>query len=181
MLNVHKNDDPPGRQSLRLPGYDYTLPGAYFVTICVHNRYCLFGDVQEGVVRLNNFGLITAACWRDLPNHYSAIYLDTFVIMSNHVHGIIVLKSKVNNRPISEIVRAFKTFSARRVNADRETSGTPVWQRGYHEHVIRNEQALTKIRESIANNPAKWSLDRENPQYRCLAPTEGAFETHPYK
>jgi len=79
------------RQSIRLQGYDYAQPGAYFVTIVTHNHECLFGDVVDGEMRLNPLGNIVGTCWHDLPNHYPHVQLDAFVIMPNHVHGIIVL------------------------------------------------------------------------------------------
>jgi len=77
------------RHSIRLGGYDYSRPGAYFVTICTHDRACLFGDVAEGEMRLNDAGRIAEQCWRDIPAHFPRLDLDAFVIMPNHVHGII--------------------------------------------------------------------------------------------
>src|SRR5512137_1336233 len=84
-LNRHQ------RRSIRLPGYDYSQPGAYFLTLCTHERETLFGDVVDDVMRLNDYGEIVAAVWADLPNHYPHVELDAFVIMPNHVHGIIVI------------------------------------------------------------------------------------------
>jgi putative transposase len=79
----------PDRRSLRLPGYDYSLPDAYFVTLCTHNRECLFGDIQNGKMRLNNSGEFVLACWNEIPTHFPRTVLDAFVVMPNHVHGII--------------------------------------------------------------------------------------------
>jgi REP element-mobilizing transposase RayT len=179
------------RRSIRLKGYDYTQPGAYFVTICTRNRECLFGGIVDGKMRLNPLGDIVAACWHDLPNHYPHVQLDAFVIMPNHVHGIIVLLDPGDvgaglgpapttggvptshpkthrGHGLPEIVRAFKSFSARRINEYRRTPGTPVWQRNYYEHIIRNERSLGRIREYIVNNPLQWELDRENPAITAL-------------
>lgn len=88
------------RRSIRLKHFDYTTAGAYFVTICAHNKECLFGEIVDGSMELNEFGEIIQQVWKDLPNHYFNVDLDYFVIMPNHVHGIIRLK------PIDETVRA---------------------------------------------------------------------------
>ena len=172
-------DDPrPRRRSLRLPAYDYSQAGAYFITVCTQNRVMLFGEVIDCDVQLNKMGMIVQQTWDDLPTHYHGIDLDAFVVMPNHVHGIIMLAdASERRRAISEIVRGFKTFSARRVN-ERARIGVHVgagfkpalaqqtrpmrWQRGYYEHVVRNEKALDRIRAYITNNPARWADDPEN-------------------
>jgi REP element-mobilizing transposase RayT len=171
------------RRSLRLKGYDYARPGAYFVTICAQDRTYLFGDVVDGQMRLNEFGRIVREAWDDLPNHYPNVEMDAFVIMPNHIHGIIVFvgaglkpaptkpaptkpahikPAPTKNHGLPEIVRALKTFSARRINQLRGTPGVPVWQRNYYEHIIRTEQALHAIRRYIVNNPMRWQRDRYN-------------------
>ena len=156
------NDPRPRRRSLRLPGYDYSQAGAYFITACTQNRVMLFGEVIDEQVRLNEMGAIVQQTWDDLPTHYHGIDLDAFIVMPNHVHGIIILADESARRhAIPEIVRGFKTFSARRVNERAGKSGV-LWQRGYYEHVIRNEKALDRIRAYIANNPARWADDPEN-------------------
>ena len=107
-------------------------------------------------------GTIVQRIWEDLPTHYSGIDLDAFIVMPNHMHGIIILADQSERRhAIPEIVRGFKTFSARRVNERAGRRGA-VWQRGYYEHVIRNEKALDRIRDYIANNPARWADDPDN-------------------
>jgi len=165
------------RRSIRLKGYDYTQAGAYFVTICTQDRMCLFGEIVDGEMRLNDAGEIVAWTWHDMPNHISNVQLDAFVVMPNHVHGIIVITDPVvavvvgaGSEPaptksygLPEIVRQFKTFSARRINDLRGTQGTPVWQRNYYEHIIRDEESLNRIREYILNNPSRWEMDQENP------------------
>jgi putative transposase len=159
------------RRSLRLQEYDYSQAGAYFVTICVQGRECLLGEIVEGEMQLNNYGKIARDCWHDLPHHYVNIELDAFVVMSNHMHGIIVLvgaglRPAPTNPPLSKIIRAFKSFSSRKINELRNTTGSPVWQRGYYEHIIRDDKSLNRIREYIVNNPLRWELDRENLQAR---------------
>jgi putative transposase len=165
-------DPRPRRRSLRLPGYDYSQAGAYFITACTHNRAMLFGEVIGGDVRLNEMGTIVQQTWDDLPTHYHGIDLDAFIVMPNHVHGVIILADQSERRhAIPEIVRGFKTFSARRVNERAGKSGVR-WQRGYYEHIIRNEKALGRIRAYIANNPARWADDPENIS-RAVSAEEG--------
>jgi REP element-mobilizing transposase RayT len=169
MKNKHR------RKNIRLAGYDYKQSGAYFVTIVTQNRECLFGEIVDGGMRLNEAGKVVAGSWAALPNHYANTGLDEFVVMPNHIHGIITLQDCVGaglkpaptmrgkRHGLSEIVRALKTFSARNINALRQTPGLAVWQRNYHEHVIRNEKSLERIRQYIQDNPLRWAFDRENP------------------
>lgn len=93
------------RRSIRLPDYDYTRAGAYFVTICTYQRECLFGDIVDGVMRLNECGMVVQQPWDDLPNHFRHVVLDQFVIMPNHVHGIIVL---TDDSPVISVGAGFK-------------------------------------------------------------------------
>ena len=162
------------RHSIRLPGYDYSQPGAYYVTIVTQGREELFGGVVDGEVELNRFGEIVNHAWHDLPNHYPHIELDAFCIMPNHVHGIIVLNDDgvgaglrpaptpiPTRHPLSEIVRAFKSYSARRINELRGTQGIPIWQRNYYEHIIRDNEDYLAISNYILNNPLNWETDNE--------------------
>ncbi len=123
------------RQSLRLPQYDYSQAGAYFVTICVYQRERLLGEIRNGGMYLNDYGTIVKDCWHDLPRHYPNIELDAFVVMPNHAHGVVVLEGRVSDPPLTddpltEVVRAFKSFSSRKINEVRGTPGLPIWQRG---------------------------------------------------
>jgi REP element-mobilizing transposase RayT len=154
----------PPRKPLRLPHYDYASPGAYFVTICTHGRACLFGSINGSEAALSYEGGIVRKVWSGLPAHYPNVALDEFVIMPNHVHGILVIHDE-GGRPLSEMVRGFKAFSTRELQSNGLTR-TPVWQRGYYEHVVRDDDDLTAIREYIRNNPLKWELDEENPERR---------------
>jgi REP element-mobilizing transposase RayT len=152
---------------LRLPRYDYASPGIYFVTMCTSNRRCLFGKVVESEMRLNISGNLVEACWYTLPDHYPHVLLDSFVVMPNHVHGLVVLTRDSEGRQggpgLSEVIRAFKAFSSRRVNAARGATGTVLWQRGFYDHVVRREESLERIRNYIITNPLRWHLDKENP------------------
>ena len=176
-------------ESTRLKGWDYSSEGSYFVTICTQDRDNLFGRVANGKMELNQYGKIVNQCWFDLPNHYDNIRLDEFVIMPNHVHGIIIIDNRINYvdvetglKPVStviptetvvpndtiftnkttkpmkhhglfEFVRAFKTFSGRRINELRQSQGKPVWQPRFHDHIIRDNDEYYRIRQYIINNP----------------------------
>jgi len=85
------------RRSIRLWDFDYSGAGAYFITICTHERESVFGNLVDGVMRLNYWGLIVRECWEHLPNHFSQVALDEFVVMPNHVHGIIILNHGLPN------------------------------------------------------------------------------------
>jgi putative transposase len=159
------------RRSIRLKGHDYSRPGAYFVTICSHQRENLFGQVQDERMQTNRLGQIVQKAWLDLPCHYPHVQLDSFCLMPNHVNAIIVLVGddrSVGGGPddpmarhgLPEIVRAFKSFSARRINAVLGRPGNPVWQRNYYEHIIRNQDDWQRIRDYIIANPARWDSDR---------------------
>jgi putative transposase len=147
------------RHSLRLEGYDYSQNGAYFVTICTHQRACTLAKIVDGRSQESRYGEIARWTWEDLTRHYSVI-LDEICIMPNHVHGILFIEDG-SSHGLPEVVRGFKSFSARRINLLTGSSGTPFWQRNYYERVIRNERELNAIREYIRNNPVKWELDRE--------------------
>lgn len=162
------------RHSIRIKGYDYTSPGAYFITIVTYRREGLFGEISNGKMELNGMGKIVERVWHDLVNHYSNIELGSFVVMPNHVHGIIVIKEvgaglrpvptqSIKRHGLPEIVRAFKSFSARRVNEHLNSRGIHLWQRNYYEHIIRNEHEWNNIRLYIEANPANWIDDKENP------------------
>jgi REP element-mobilizing transposase RayT len=177
------------RRSIRLQEYDYTNEGAYFVTICTHQREPLFGAIADGDVILTQIGAIVDECWSAIPDHFPAVELDAYVVMPNHLHGIVIITQHAANvgarhavplqsrpeptpvqafgKPISGslpmIVRSFKSAAARLVNISRDTPSAPLWQRNYYEHIIRNENDLNRIRAYIENNPSTWETDSENP------------------
>ena len=169
------------RRSIRMKGHDYSRSGAYFITICTHGRECLFGDVKEGKMRLNEAGSMVERFWLEIPIHFHHVELDTFQVMPNHIHGIIAIARSVGAKNISplphlknttdtpfhspsktigSIVRGFKIGVTGwfRKNTDIYT----VWQRNYFEHIIRSEKSLEHIREYIINNSLQWEFDREN-------------------
>lgn len=181
--NSDSDQDRFHRRSIRLKGYDYSQPGAYFITICTHLNHALFGKILDGDMQLNDLGRAVQFTWNDLVNHVDNIELGPFVIMPNHIHGIIQIiepyvgagsvragsvragsepaptSAKIQT-PLPEIVRQFKTFSARRVNNLRNSAGEPVWQRDYYEHIIRNNESFRTIGEYILTNPIQWENDR---------------------
>lgn len=207
------------RRSIRLKDYDYAQNGAYFVTLCAHERRHLFGEVVNGDVALNEWGRIVQSCWDEIPAHYPMVELDAFVVMPNHVHGVIVIANddvrahrgdgdvgaqhghdvrarrgdddvrahrsdddvraqyiapqhtpqpapkrgvtpnNVTPNSLGSIVRTFKAAASRRINRLPNPPDHPIWQRNYHEHIIRHTKSLDQIRAYVAGNPAKWAED----------------------
>ena len=177
-------DQKRSRRSIRLQGYDYSQAGGYFFTVCTRKRECIFGDVVTGQMRLNEAGRIVQSVCDSLPSFYDGIELDAFVVMPNHVHGVIVIDAGVgaiHESPLrlepgsavrighrrrmllSKIIGRFKMVSAKQINALRGLAGTALWQRNYYEHVVRDEESLSRIRQYIVDNPAQWEFDEENP------------------
>lgn len=166
------------RRSIRLKEYDYSQSGAYFVTIIVKDRACLFGDIIDGEMKLNEFGRVVQIVWKALPERFSQVELDSFVVMPNHIHGVIFISDDVgaiHESPLPhgraerrkmllpKVVGYFKMNVAKRVNDLRDTAGAPLWHRNYFEHIIRNEKELDRIRKYIIDNPGNWIHDDENP------------------
>jgi REP element-mobilizing transposase RayT len=177
------------RRSIRLKGYDYSQSGAYFVTICTYQHQSLFGVVVGGEMVINSYGKVVGEEWFKSARIRSEIELftDEFVVMPNHIHGIIWI---VNDPPVGAtrgIVRAtrwvaparpcgpkpgsigaiigqYKSAVTKRINQNRETHDEPIWQRNYHDHIIRDETELVNIRAYIADNPRRWTEDRYHPE-----------------
>lgn len=173
------------RRSIRLKGYDHAQPGAYFVTVVTQDRTCLFGDVVDGETRLNDAGCMVVAEWEALPDRFPGVDLDAFIVMPNHIHGIIVVTEGAGLVPaldgattrvaptLGDVVGAFKSRVTveyiRGVKAAMWSAfRSRLWQRNYYEHVIRDEESLSRIRRYIVDNPMRWEYDRENPL--ALAP-----------
>ena len=172
----------PHRRSIRLKDYNYSSAGAYFVTVCTLERKCIFGEIMNGQNQLSSIGQISKSCWLEIPNHFQNSSLDEFVIMPNHIHGVVLLAdvaivgaghvqplneqihaSKYKHlvsKSLSSIIGSFKS-SVTRICKQRQL-GVLIWQRNYYEHIIRNERELNRVREYIINNPLHWKLDREN-------------------
>ena len=171
------------RRSIRLRGYDYSQEGTYFVTLCTQNREHLFGEIVEGKMELNASGKNVADCWQQIPCHFPDAELDEWVVMPNHVHGIVVVAgtntvgvknfSPLQNSPqcphqhptgtsrtIGSIVRGFKIGVTKWYR--QQSIDSIIWQRNYWEHIVRNEIEMDSIRHYIVNNPEKWETYQLN-------------------
>lgn len=170
--------------SARLQNWDYGNNAAYFVTICTQNREHYFGDITNGIVQLSEIGDMANKYWLEIPEHFPFVKLEEFVIMPNHVHGIIIINKpddgKSNDeRPVETpnwgvstttmaskkwkpgslgvIMNQYKricTINARKIHADF------AWQSRFHDHIIRNDESFYNISNYIKNNPAKWTDDK---------------------
>jgi REP-associated tyrosine transposase len=203
----------PNRKTCRLQDYDYTSPGAYFITICTWKKKCLLGKIEDGRMRLNEIGLLASQYWWEIPKHFPNVQLDAFIVMPNHIHGILIFGEYISDtapaplarihlralpcvptakpfgklisrtdkglkanageqfgKPVSgslpSVLRSFKASVTKRVNILRNTPGDRLWQSRYYEHVIRKPEKINLMREYINSNPARWAIDRENPDTR---------------
>lgn len=177
-------DQYPNRRSVRLYGYDYSQDGLYFVTLCVQDRACLFGRVEDGILKLNKLGKIAEQCWMDIPNHYPHIKLHEYVIMPNHIHGILEIDEYIPvgaknlspendiefrspSKTIGSVIRGFKIgvtkwYKQNYLRANNYSPlpiGKSIWQRNYYEHIIRDERGHFDITEYIENNHFNWKTD----------------------
>jgi len=175
----------PHRRSIRLKGYDYAQGGMYFFTICTYDRQFLFGNVVNGEMELNEFGHIVAEEWRKSTDIRHEIELDMFIVMPNHLHGIVMMTDRdvgatggspfpcgPSKHSLGAFIAGFKSALTTRINKIRGTPQVPIWQRNYYEHVIRDEESLNRIREYIPNNPAEWAYDPENPAATAAEPPD---------
>ncbi len=168
------------RQSLRLPHYDYASPGWYFVTVCTSERQQVFGRIKKGKMYLSEIGRIVEDIWKQTSAIRPNVRLDEFVVMPDHMHMIVYIETRgdcredggVCNTPrrqktkfqspsqtLGAIIRGFKAASTRSANQHLKTSGFPIWQSNYYEHIVRTEAALNRIRQYIHDNPSKWKID----------------------
>jgi REP element-mobilizing transposase RayT len=184
------NYQPFHRRSVRLHGYDYTQDGAYFITIVAFARENIFGMLVDQTTQLTHTGEIAAQEWERLPRRFPALEVDEFIIMPNHLHGILVLadphrgtgtaeaaqiESNAPRVPVLEhfgapvkgsiptILRSYKSSVTQRCQWLAGNEPVTIWQRNYYEHVIRDEDELNCIRQYIVDNPIQWSTDWENP------------------
>ena len=187
------------RRSIRLKGYDYASAGAYYVTIVAWRRECLFGEVVNGDVMLSQRGEIVEKWWNEIPVHFTNVETGAFVIMPNHVHGILFIRENVGatrqgsttSQPNAEpaqtistdgiegsplplprgpkpaslgaILAQFKSCTTKRIWKNPEFKETPIWQRNYYEHIIRNDKDLQNKTDYINANPLLWDDDDKNP------------------
>jgi putative transposase len=173
------------RQTIRLKGYDYSLPGKYFITICTLNRECLLGEIHDRKMTVSPAGEIVRREWLHTPIVREEIEWDTFVIMPNHLHGIISIRTRrgdpagrpayqsITNRPFQQNIPTLKSNTIGAIVGQFKSNATKniresacpgfFWQRNYYEHIIRNESELRQIRRYILANPDNWIEDQDNP------------------
>ncbi|OGC94669.1 MAG: hypothetical protein A2W25_13950 [candidate division Zixibacteria bacterium RBG_16_53_22] len=177
------------RKSIRLQGYDYSNPGGYAVTICTAMKLHYFGHIEKGEMTLSDVGKIAAKCWIDIPRHFTSVSLDRYIVMPNHVHGILWLNNQHRENKTGkwmatdcrgvQLNAPTKNEYFSRISPSKNTLGVIIrtykaavttscnkrstvgfsWQRNYYEHIIRNEDDLNAIRQYILNNPANWAND----------------------
>ena len=149
--------NPPRRHSARLSRFDYARQGAYFVTLCTRNRACLFGDIQNGEMRLNETGELASRMWTEIPTHFPHVVIDALVIMPNHLHGVIViphapvgathaspLPSGPPKRSLGAIIGAYKSAVSKHANRLGLSSGRSIRQRNYFDQFILDDASLAR-------------------------------------
>lgn len=176
------------RRSIRLPGYDYASIGDYFITIVTHHRQPFFGEIVNGEIKLSEMGEIVYRIWADTPFHFSNVEIGPFVIMPNHVHGIISIIDnnyfgtgrgtaccaptpneeqvfqnfgKLSPGSIPVMLRSFKSAVTHEIH-ELFLNNTPIWQRNYYEHIICSDEEYAQIAAYIEYNPENWMNDEEN-------------------
>ena len=156
------------RKSTRLPNRDYAAAGIYFVTICAAGRDYLFGEIVEGEMILNEFGKLADMTLQWIPNQYPYVRLDTYVVMPNHIHVIFDITDcrggsrtapTQQRKSLGGLIGVFKTVSTKWMNEIRNAPGEKIWQRNYHDRIIRNARELQIIRQYITDNSKNWSHD----------------------
>ncbi|NLW83650.1 MAG: transposase [Phycisphaerae bacterium] len=163
-------------ESTRLKNRDYSSNGYYFLTICTKHRECLLGTIAEGKMHLSVIGNIVLQGWNESFVMRRELRCDTFVIMPNHIHGVVVIENPVEThgraslpcrapRSVSSFAAGFKSAVTKRINEYRLTPGVEVWQPRFYDHVVRSEKSLCTIRDYILNNPMNWQEDEMNPDF----------------
>ena len=175
----------PNRRRTRILGYDYREPGAYFITICTFQRQQLFGKLDGQEIHLSPIGEIVKDRWLAIPDKNSYVDLDFFVVMPNHIHGILWIHRdrcffdsenvrranyRQNSGSLGRVIGSFKGACTRRVQEEFPLGKVDLWQRNYYEHVVRNEADLQRIQEYILHNPVELLLKQ----------TEGSPWESPY-
>ncbi len=174
----------PARRSIRLPDFDYSQVGQYFVTICAFEMRCIFGEIEQREVRLSRIGVIAAEVWFSVPRHFSEVTVDPFVVMPNHLHGILTIKERARHAvPLREehhaegfrkpvegsvptIIRSYKSEVTKRVREALGSRAINVWQSNYFERVLRNGKEFGDAYRYILENPLRWHLKQMDPQWK---------------
>jgi REP element-mobilizing transposase RayT len=184
---------PHGRKSTRIPGYDYTQPGTYYVTLVTHQRKCLFGTINGGVITLSRWAQIAKAEWERIPCAWPQVQLDAYVFMPNHIHGLIIIDPSIDTvgATRSEVDVHLQSSRVALATKPKRPSGplpgslgaiigqfksrvglrintmmgqkVDVWQRNYYEHIIRDTDEYLHARQYILDNPSHWETDSDYP------------------
>ena len=182
---------------MRPKNRDYSAPGLYFVTICATQMRCIFGHIHQKCVELTPLGHIARESWIGIPVHFARVNLNSFVIMPNHIHGIIEIVSAglaqhaaplqerqtggvlqgVPVGSLSAIVRSFKAEVTRRSRLELHSQGR-IWQPNYFDRVIRDGREFSNASRYIAENPLKWEADLENPKVAKVPSEEERLAQH---
>ena len=162
------------RKANRLTDFDYSSSGYYFVTVCVKDRKNWFGGIVKDEMVLNGYGKTTKDYWLAISEHYNNIDIDEYIIMPNHIHGIIIISSdmvgtehcsvptgKNHYGLLSKTIKSFKNVCTKHFRQQFNNNDF-IWQRSFYDHIIRNEEALKKVREYISKNPLNWAIDEVN-------------------
>ena len=170
MTSSNYNPEIHHRRSIRLKGYDYSSQGAYFVTLCCENRQHRFGEISESQMELTHCGQIATEWMENLPTKFPTIEIDEYIIMPDHIHAIISIRTgnprgcpEENPPTIGQIIGAYKSLVANdclKWHKERNLQMGKLWQRNYYEHIIRDEQAYENIRNYIRTNPERWQSNR---------------------
>jgi len=155
----------PQRKKLRLKEFDYSLNFYYFVTICMDDRTEFFSEIRNEQSFLTRYGKIVNEIWNSLPK-YHPCEIDEFIIMPDHIHGIIILDNKNNSsrKNLSTIIQRFKTFTTKKINELLDEKNKFHWQKSFYDRIIRNERELYLIRNYIQLNPLNWQLEKNLPE-----------------
>ena len=175
---------PKNRKSIRLQSFDYSQPSLYYVTICTEHRGNILGFIHRGEMILNEYGRIAENEWLNTKIIRPNMDLDYFVIMPDHLHGIIIITDprtgvsryaptnattgtsmnqfRSPSQSLGAIIRGYKSTVTKQINEMRKTPGLKFWQRNYYEHIVRNENDLYRIRKYIKQNPLKWEIQKES-------------------
>jgi len=141
------------RKSPRIPNYDYSTSNCYFLTVCTHNRRCIFGNPGN----LNVYGLIAEEELLQLKNRYEAIHVDKYVVMPNHIHMIVTVEDTKYNPDIQQVIAQYKSGVSRKIH--QISADMKIWQRSFHDHIIRNQNSYEQIWNYIEGNPLCWEKD----------------------
>ena len=179
------------RKSPRLPGWDYETPGWYFVTICTKDRAHFFGEIQHQMIGLSVPGCIAWYVWNLIPVQFDSVTIDAFIVMPNHIHGIIKIENTagksrktinhipadnekdvggitglqnpmLTTRGLGRIIQWFKGRCTREIRKRGQYDFA--WQSRYHDHIVRDANELDRIRRYISNNPIQWKEDKYHEQ-----------------